>query len=96
MTSSCSRILALRLSPHEQGGILAYFDVALFGEMNLRGCHLKRREDGRLYFVAPGGGREGARPRIHVYGARLRRDITRAAITAYEAQLAAQDRAAIT
>lgn len=74
-------------APGHGEGTLAHFDTRLFGQLSLSGWHLRRRDTGEFFVVAPDGGdrRNGNRPRVHLHGGALRAEITRKACAAYRA-----------
>jgi hypothetical protein len=67
-------------------GLVALFSLRLFGQLNLNGCRLLRRDDGRLMFRVPGDGKpRRGKARVHIHGPRLRAEINRKAASAYAA-----------
>lgn len=73
-------------------GTVAYFDLQLFGMINLRGCHLRSLDDGRFCFVEPHADTARRdRRRIDVHCGKLRREIVRQASAAYVAAQAASE-----
>ena len=75
-------ILKVRPAPRDHSkGTVAYFDVRLFGELNLKGCELRRIGEDFAFTVS--------NPRVRLHGAALRTLIKRAALEAYASMRAA-------
>lgn len=88
MTSEACIVKIFRVVPgmpdERASGALAWFSVQLFGQLTLHRCHLRQRDDGAVFFVAPWAGASSkGKPRVHVHCGKLRSAITRAAHAAY-------------